>query len=357
MKSVRIGILGNSFAGKVQLPALRAVGGNQVVGLAGAQLAKAQATAQEWQIPFASDDYREVLALEPDLVIISTPVHLHHQMVSDALQTEAAILCEKPFALDVQQASELCERAKGRACFIDHQLRFSPVRRAVREQLAAQSIGEVWHVEMDFSIAIPGFEQRPYRWWYDAARGGGVFGALGSHMIDLLRFELGEVAAIRAQLDVFAKQRLDASGVSQAVTADEHASFALRFESGARADLVTSTAVRQARGFTTRYTGSSGTLLVQDEVRLLAGESSAEKLQPVPGLPELPSAESYGMADMGPFARALPAYLKDLLEVVRSGATSLDGAATFADGLAVQRVLDAGRRSHHSGAGWVDIER
>ncbi|MFT5287903.1 MAG: putative dehydrogenase [Planctomycetota bacterium] len=357
MSTVRIGILGNSFAGSVQLPALKVVGGNQVVGIAGAQLAKAKATADKWNIPLATDDYREVLALEPDLLIVSTPVHLHHKMVMDALKTKAAILCEKPFALNTSEAAQLVEAAQGRAALIDHQLRFSPVRRALREQLAAKAIGDVWHVEMDFSIAIPGFETRPYRWWYDEARGGGVFGALGSHMIDLLRFELGEVTAIRAQLDVLAKERKDADGCAHKVTADEHATFALRFESGARADLVTSTAVREARGFTTRYTGSQGTLLVQDEVRLLGGDSAAKAMTPAAGAAELPTAESLGMPNGGPFACALPGYLKEVLEMVRTQATTLEGAATFADGLAVQRILDAGRSSNVSGGGWVNIER
>ncbi len=357
MQSVRIGLLGNSFASKVQLPALKVVGGNEVIGIAGASIDKARATAEKWAIPFATDDYKKVLELEPDLVIITTPVNLHREMVFDALDTKAAVLCEKPFAMNEAEALEMRVRSEGRPCFVDHQLRWNPVRQELRSQLKAKSIGDLWRVEMDFSIPSPGFEKRLYRWWYDSARGGGIFGALGSHMIDLLRFELGEIAAVRAQLDVVVPERPDSEGQLHKCTADEHAVFGLRFKSGVRADCVTSTAVRHARGFTTRYTGSAGTLLIEDEERLLIGDSGAKELVPVSGAPVLPSAESIGMPDMGPFARALPAYLKDVLKAVRSGKSELPGAATFADGLATQRVLGAARQSNATGGGWVELSR
>ena len=60
---VRIALLGNSFAEAIQLPALRHAGGNQVVGLAGGDGAKARATAERWDIPVATDDWTELLAL------------------------------------------------------------------------------------------------------------------------------------------------------------------------------------------------------------------------------------------------------------------------------------------------------
>ena len=88
-------------------------------------------------------------------------------------------------------------------------------------------------------------------------------------MIDLLRSELGEVEAVRAQLDIFVPERLDREGQPHKVTADEHATFSMRFESGARAELVTSTAVRSARGFTTSYTGSKRSYTIVDEERLM----------------------------------------------------------------------------------------
>ena len=355
MSDVRIALLGNSFASRIQLPALRRVGGNEVIGIAGADSKKARATAAEWEIPIGTDDYRELLALEPDLVLITTPVHLHRPMLLDALETGAAILCEKPFALDASEAEEMCGRAEGRAAWIDHQLRWNPCRVALRRMLADGWLGEPWHVEMDFSLSNPTPLERGYRWWYDAARGGGILGALGSHMIDLLRSEFGEVEAVRCQLDTFVTERADDDDVPRRVTADEHATFALRLQGGVRADLVTSTAVQSGRGFYTRYTGSEGTLVLDREERLLGCRPGSSTPEPIDGAPELPSAESQGMPDGGPFARALPAYLADVVAAVREGRTEIPGAATFADGLATQRVIDAARASHAAGGGWTEV--
>ncbi|MFT5478767.1 MAG: putative dehydrogenase, partial [Planctomycetota bacterium] len=130
---VRIGLIGNSFASKVQLPALRQIGGNIVVGIAGADEDKARDTAREWGIPKASGDWRDIIALDCDLVILTTPVHLHAPMVRAALETRAAILCEKPFTLNAGEARELADEAHGRLALLDHQLRWSPWRRRMRE--------------------------------------------------------------------------------------------------------------------------------------------------------------------------------------------------------------------------------
>ena len=69
-------MLGNSFAARVQLPALRWAGYNRVCALAGEDAEKARATAQEWGIPHATGDWRTALEIEPDLVLVASPVHL-----------------------------------------------------------------------------------------------------------------------------------------------------------------------------------------------------------------------------------------------------------------------------------------
>ena len=111
---VRVAVLGNGFAARVQLPALARLGGHQVVGLAGRDGARARATAERFGIPCGSDSWEEVLALEPDLVLVTTPVDLHAPMVRGALGVGAAVVCEKPFALDAAEAADLVEAAGDR---------------------------------------------------------------------------------------------------------------------------------------------------------------------------------------------------------------------------------------------------
>ena len=348
---VCIALIGNAFAQRLQLPALRWAGGNRVIGIAGSDAAKARRTAEAWDIPLATGDYRELFAQDPDLVVIATPVHLHHRMVLDALETRAAILCEKPLALNVAEAAELAERARGRAAWVDHQLRWSPHRRALRALIAEGRLGTPWHGEFQLQFGSPAWLKRGASWWFDAARGGGALGALGSHMVDLVRSELGEVEAVRAELRAFLPTRPDERGEPVPTTADEFAALWLRLECGALVSLATGVLLPAARGFHLVYAGSAGSLRLEGEELLFAGQGG-EDPRPVEVHDDRPKPEELGIPDGGPFARALPLFLRDVIDTVRAGRTELPGAATFADGLATQRVLDAARRSAAAAGGW-----
>ncbi len=161
--SVRIAILGNSFAARTQIPALRWAGGNEIIGIAGRDAEKARATAAAFGIPHGTTDYRELLDLSPDLVLVSTPVHLHREMTLAALEVGAAVLCEKPFALDAAEAEEMAIQAEGKPAFLDHQLRWSPHLRAMREMCADGFLGEPWHLRYDMLLPPTHFRERAFR--------------------------------------------------------------------------------------------------------------------------------------------------------------------------------------------------
>ncbi len=350
---VRTVVLGNSFAAKVQLPALahaESLGGvaAEVVGIAGADGDKARATAREFGIPQATADWRELLALEPELVIVSTPVHLHAPMVLAALETDAAILCEKPFALDTGEGRVMCERAEGRLALLDHQMRWSPARRKLHDLVLDGFLGEPWHARAAMLHGNPARIAAPWSWWYDAQRGGGALGALGSHAIDGIVHDLGGVESVRARLSTLVHQRADGEGRMRPVTADEHAALWLSLESGCEVQVEVGVMAPHARMSTLEYVGSEGTLRLEDELRLIAARHDGE-----PYAVEVDSAHVPTPAvDHGPFALVLPLYLADVVAAVRAGASELEGAARFEDGLATLRVMEAARQSSRD-ATWV----
>ncbi len=350
---VRIAILGNSYASRIVLPALANAGANEVVCIAGRQLSKAKDTARQWNIAFATDKWQSALDLEPDLVYIATPVDLHHPMVLHAAKrTEAAILCEKPLAYDAAQAAEMASAFDGRLALINHQLRWNPVRRRMRYLLHGGAIGELWSADYEMQWSSRRTVTEPWSWWYDASRGGGVLGALGSHLVDLVRWEVGDVLAVCADLGRFQDRRPDAEGEWKAVTADEYASLWLRTESGARVSIRVGKTIAGGNGVLTHYTGHKGAMRLVGDEQLFAGQHG-EALHPVEA--RLPTADVLNMPDRGPFARSLPLYLSAVLGAVRTGSTELRGAATFHDGLATQRILDAARTSAKRGC-WIPID-
>ncbi len=349
---VRVTILGNSFAARVQLPALRWAAGNRVVALAGHDAEKAQATAREWQIPFATGDWRAALEQDTDLVLVATPVDLHRPMALAALERGAAVLCEKPFALDAGEARTLVARAAGRPAWIDHELRWSPHLRELRRRLQSGAAGEPRHVAIEMFLPPANHAERPWSWWFDARRGGGVLGALGSHLIDLLRWILGEISEVRASLAHFQDERRDGAGALREVTADDYAALALRFRNGCLGTLETSIAIPSERFFRLQVTGSEETLRVVKGDELWAGPSTGT-LAPVAVQPPLPTCAELGLPEYGIFGRCLPLFLRDLVAAVGEQRGACDGAATFQDGLATQQVLDAARASAASRGGWV----
>lgn len=361
---LQVALVGNSFASRVQLPALRWAGGNRVVGLAGRDLAKARATADEWRIPYATDDWRALLERDCDLVIVTTPVDLHHPMVVAALEAGRHVLCEKPFALDAGQAHDLVQRAdeltsqasdgaktEAPRCFLDHELRWSPHLAELRRLLEAGEAGEPLHVAIEMLLPPATYRQRPWSWWFDAARGGGILGALGSHLVDLLRWLLGEIGEVRADLAHFVDERADEKGVLRPVSADDYAALSLRFRSGCLGTLQTSIALPSERSFRLQVTGSEQTLRLVGGDQLWVGPTSGP-LQERKGIGALASCEELGLPAYGLFGQCLPYFLRDLVVALRSG-EPLPRAATFEDGLRTQLVLDAARQSAATRGGWV----
>jgi predicted dehydrogenase len=353
--SVRIALLGNSFAEATQLPALKHAGGNEVIGIAGRNLEKAQATAARWGIPKATDDWRELLTLAPDLVIISTPVDLHFAMAKAALESGAAVLCEKPFTLTVAEAKQLARLADGKLALIDHQLRWSPLRRRLRERVRENYVGKVFHVRSDLVIDSPRYLTRPHSWWFEEARGGGTLGALSSHLIDNLIWILGPVASVNAQLSTFIGERENAQGDMQRVTSDDHAELWMRMECGALVSMTTSVVTPGGSRWLVEIAGSEGTMRLDLEDDLIGGKHG-EDMHPLADDLKMPDPAEFGMTASGGFAACEPLFLKDVIAAVAAGQTSIPEAATFQDGVACMRVLEAARYSSSTGGGWTSCK-
>ena len=349
---VRVALFGNSHAEAVQLPALACIGGNEVIGIAGYDAGKAAASAKRWGIKCSTSNWRELLELDPDLVIITTPVDLHYEMVRGALDTSAAVLCEKPFTLEVSQAEELTELAQGRLALINYQLRWNPYRRKMRSLCQAGFVGKLLHVRADLVLDTPGFATRPYSWWSQAPRGGGVLGATGTHVIDNIQWMFGPIKDVSARLETFVKRREDARGVEREVTSDDFAELSLRLENGAHVHFTVSLALQGVSRWLFELAGSEGSLCLDREQHLVGAKHGREMLPIESEVAWLPP-EYYGIQGRGPFAALEAPFLAAVVEAVAGGQTQLNEAATFADGLTNVRILDAARRSSLTGGRWV----
>ena len=355
--TIRIGVIGASFAKAAYLPALRHVPDAEVVVLASARLESARATADAFGVPHAYDDWEAMLSdHELDLVCIATPTDTHAPMALAALDAGAHVLCEKPTAMDADEARAMRDRAAelGRITMMGHELRFNPNRRKLAELVASGAIGEVRHAHI--ANVTPGWADPAGRpkgdWWSLAERGGGRLGANGSHQVDLLRWWFGEVRSVVGVVETMVVDRIDkASGEAWQATADDFVQLTLRQERSRHSDVLMSGVARHNMDNVTQIFGSEGTILLtnKDEQLLVGAPGAAFEDVSVAD----PNANLSGVG-AGIWNVSFVALMQELCCAIRDGRPVQTGA-TFEDGLRNQLVLDAVKRSHAERR-WIDLD-
>jgi predicted dehydrogenase len=354
-RTIGIGVIGTGFARTTQLPGWAACEGARVVAVASGRWENAEAAARDFDIPFVASDWREVIErADVDVVSIVTPPVTHAEMALAALKAGKAVLCEKPMAMDAVESGRMAEAAReaGALALIDHELRFLPARRRMRESVLGGELGRVRHAKFLFRGDARASAERPWNWWSDERAGGGALGAIGSHALDALQWLLGtRVSHVSASLAAHVAERRDPeSGEARRVTADDESSLLVNFEDGGAAERATgvvaiSMAEAGAPEHTVEVFGTEGALKVDSAGRLWharLGEGAWRRVE----TDEAPLAE--GMRD-NEWSRGFTVFAREIVAALREGRAAVEGAATFEDGHHTQLVLDAARAAHASG--------
>lgn len=336
---VRVAVIGTGFGALVQIPGFQLCDDVEVVAVASGRIERARQVADRYRIPHAFDDYRAMLDAVPiDLVSVVTPPYLHYPMVMAAIERGKHVLCEKPFALNGEEAKAMLEAAErqGVVHAIDHEFRYLPARARFKELVDEGFLGEVRVVRALDLMTGRADPNRPWTWWSDAEKGGGMLGAIGSHYVDTLHWMFGEAAEVGALLDVFIRERpLPGSAERRPVTADDTASLLLKLTNGSTVTVQLSAVAPHSLKRLEAF-GSAGSLILEDDERLLAarvGEAIREVEVPERLRPRKRGEQTL----IGPFV----VLAERMLARIR-GESGAD-FPTFRDGVAVQAVLDAAR--------------
>jgi predicted dehydrogenase len=343
VKSIKVGIVGASFAKAAYLPALKHIEDAEVVAIASARLSSAQSAAGAFQVPHVYDDWQRMLAEHHfDLVCIATPTITHAPIALAALNAGAHVLSEKPTAMNAAEARLMLEQAEalGRLHMIDHELRFNAKRRHIKQLIQSGAIGNIRHItihNVGSSWADPASRSKG-DWWSLAEQGGGRLGANGSHQVDLLRWWFGEIKAVCGVVKTMVPQRKDkASGQPWLATADDYTEFMAELPEGALASVLISTVARHGTGNDTHIFGSEGTITLSNDTECLLFGKAGEPLAEVQV--EDPYAGLTGL-NAGIWNQSVVGALRELCGAIRESRTLREGA-TFWDGLRNQLVLDA----------------
>ena len=345
--TIRVGIIGASFAREAYLPALQTIDDVELVAIASARLSSARSAADQFGIPHVYDDWRRMIGeREFDLVGIATPTVFHAPMTLAALKAGAHVLCEKPMAMNMDESAAMLETADalGKLHIIGHELRFNPNRRKIKSLIDSGYIGDLRHVNIhNVSASWGDPASRPAGdWWSSEDMGGGRLGASGSHMIDLLRFWLGDIGAISGQVATMTPERFDkGAGAPWRATADDQFSFTAEMRNGALCSVFVSGVGRHGTGNQTQIFGAEGTIMLADSDEKLLVARADEDFQDM-SLRDR-NADLLGIAP-GIWNVSFVALMEELTAAIREG-RQLAWGATFADGHQCQIAMDALRQS------------
>ncbi len=160
---------------------------------------RAQEFATKWNIPVAASDLGQVLEnKDVDAVIVSTPPFAHMEPTLKALEAGKHVLCEKPFALDPQEAERMtkaAEKAGKHLAVCSADTRCDASMRRAHELASNGSLGDVYHVRSSqFRVrGRPGIDiLKDVHWFLDSKRaGGGSLIDIGVYQLDVMLWLMG----------------------------------------------------------------------------------------------------------------------------------------------------------------------
>ncbi len=368
MSKIGVAVVGTGFGQKIHIPGFQAHHRTEVVAVYHRNLEKAQAIASSHNIPYACNSIEDIIAI-PEVagVSISTPPFLHFEMAKKVLEAGKHLLLEKPTALTANEARELYKLANKSQtnlesksaktiATMDFEFRFIPAWQMLAELLATGYVGEKRLIKIDWLVSGRADANRPWNWYSQKERGGGVLGATGSHVFDYIDWLFGRIQRLSGQLITGISTRPDPndSGKLKLVDADDSCTLMLELAQGIPCQVCLSSVTYQGRGHWVEIYGSNGTLVLgsdnqQDYVHgfRLWGSQGGQPLAEIKIPQRLEFPQVYPDGRIAPFIRVVDKWVEAI-----DGGESL--IPSLREGVYSQLLMDLTQESNATGT-WVDI--
>lgn len=312
-------------------------------------------------------DWRALLTRDDiDVIDICTPGNTHAEIAIAALEAGKHVLCEKPLANSVAEAETMAaaaaEAAKhGVRAMVGFTYRRTPAVSYARQLVASGRIGTIRHVRGQYLQDWLTDENTPLSWRLDKSlAGSGALGDIGAHIIDMAQFVTGSsITSVSGLMETFVKTRPIAGesatlgGTSTAdaergpVTVDDAAAFTARFADGAIGVFeATRFATGRKNALRLEVNGTRGSLAFDFEDMNVLELFDATEDPAVAGFRRIQVTEASHpyIAAWWPPGHGLGyehGFTHQVVDLVTDIAKGAEPAPSFADGLAVQRVLAA----------------
>ncbi len=377
MKKLGIAMIGYGGIGRVHALAYRALPFHyglpadsfKIIGVATTRPETAQKAAQEIGCEVGTADYRELLGrADVDLIDCCVPNHMHKEIILAAAEAGKHIYCEKPLAMNVAEGRRMVEAVEkvGVKTQMTFNFRFFPAITRARQLVEAGFLGRVFSFRGRYYRSSYISPQKPLSWRLSKdISGGGALFDLGSHVLDLIYYLLGDFGSVQATLDTLIKERPLAVGSAEKgpVDVDDIALMHVRLQdntlglveisrmgTGATNDLEIEIFGEQGA---LRFNAANPSWLEVYDMR--AAEQPLGGMRGFKRIETVQRYEGQKVPDwtMTPsFTRTHAECQYQFLKAIRDG---LPASPTLADGLHVQEVMEAAERSAAAGR-WVRIE-
>ncbi|MDE2126284.1 MAG: Gfo/Idh/MocA family oxidoreductase [Armatimonadetes bacterium] len=372
LKEVRIGIIGPSWwVDYWHLPALLRHPRARITGVAGAKDRPPHEVATKFgeSVRYFTRASSMLDETHPVGVVVCTPNDLHFPSTMEALERGIHVICEKPLALNAEQAKTMTRAAEeaGLIGMTNFPYRANPCVNAFRRLLAEGAIGDMVHITGEYH---GGFGLRGWPGWRGLRErsGAGILGDLGSHLIDLTRYVTGlEFDAVTASLLTLnrkpdgAPARVPTSSPEAGERNDDSCAFIAALSNGSQAILHTSWLAHQGAYHQHQRLEAYGT---GGRIEFLATHKGSYLRRMPIGVTEWDTLELEGVTD--PSAGLAD---EDLFRPGRHDSTSTtwrfveaiangdrSASPTFADGWRAQQVIDAVVAAGEQRR-WVEVDR
>ena len=370
-KPVRIGLVGAGFMGRCHANAFRSVGGlfDLPVEVVPAMLADVSAESAARNAALlgyqrSTGDWRELCA-DPsnDIVAVTAPNALHEPIVMAALATRKAIYSEKPLSTTVASALKMTEAAEkaGVVTAVGFNYLRNPLLALARDIVASGEIGRIVSFRGRHAESYMTNPDSPHSFRTDVA-GGGALADIGSHILSIARFLVGDIEAVSAHCQtVHASRPVSAGSVERRpVAIDDITNGLLQFATGAVGAIeATWVAAGRTMDLSFELTGEKGAIAFTqerfNELQLFvagakAGREGFTKIEAGPAHPPYGAFTPAGGHQLG----FNDLKVIEVAEFLKAHAARGRCRPDFRDALEIQRIVEAMQRSSRERA-WVKV--
>ncbi len=204
MKKVKIGIIGAGKISRAHIKGYTECKDAQITAICDINEDRAIQKAKEYGVKNIYTDYKELLSnSDVDAVSICTWNNMHAQIAIDALAAGKNVLCEKPMAMNTEQALNMqkAQKESGKLLMIGFVRRFGNDCTILKDFIQTGDLGDIYYAKANY-IRRNG---NPGGWFSDKQRsGGGPLIDLGVHVLDLVRYLAGSPKPVSVYATAFA---------------------------------------------------------------------------------------------------------------------------------------------------------